>query len=1585
MFTYSRPKRRTNRPVSPRALVAMAVLTGGLPAIAGPTGARAVEGQIDVRRQGAFTRIQASDRAIINYRSFGIERGETVRFVQPGASASVLNRVVGSIPSRIDGQLVGNGRVYLVNPAGVTVGPTGVVRASAFYAAAANMSNADFMNGIDRFTDADGAVVNYGQILAHDVALFGNSVANHGVIDAGEGAVVMAAGQRLIVGDLFGHVHVSVPADPARNGLAGIDPDGVVPLYAGDIAGLSLWHSGATNAARVHAEAAGASALVQGEMRARRGNAGGTIAVHGHRVGVSEAILDASAPRGGGEINLGSRPGRTASVLHTTPSSTLRADATRAGTGGQVIMHAGDEVIADGWIRARGSDSNRGGRVSVSGTVSRVDLRRVAAAGDGGVIDIDHNGSIEIAGGSTPESPRPSRGALFGSSGGEGILTIHEAEIESAAGDVSLLADDAVFATGVFDFGSNPSEPAVFSLAEGRNLTIRTRNSAGQGAGGIDLVTLAEIDRIDVLRGDLLLETGTAGGALEAPLLVGALDVNGTATINASGVANLSGAIAEVTDLAVSGSQIRLGGLFINARGPVSFAGPVVLDSDLAIQVLGGGPGTPIEFLDALDSGTSVARSLAVVGAEADLRFAGNVGLFSRLRTVIARAESVETKSVLTLGTQQYSAETIGLDGVLFDASEFGFIEFDGDAILRTDTAIRTAGATGQSAIFGGSINSEDPSTPRALLVAAGQGEASIAGNAGQLGRLRTFVAEASRISVASVLTTGTQQYDAPLTEVAGPFLSAASSGTIHIDGDLVLNNNLAIRGAGGAGNSISIGGQVDSAAAATFALLIDAGLASLAIGGNAGTTTPLRTVQFNAGVIEVGTVVSTGDQRYTGATTLRGGSIRSTGPGSIEIAGPATLAGDTTIETAGRAGDSVATADIDGPFFIGINSGDASTSIGNAGATGPLSGFDAESGSFTADSLSAATVAVRTPGDAVFNGPLAATGDSLEITAGRLSLSHGLDAAGQATIASSRIESPVPISAGRLILMPTSDGNTVSVMADIVTTDGFDVHGVLEVDGDAVTLDAGDGQMRFFDDIVAAQGAATDLVLLYSSESRIDLVNGEVRMRVPVQFAGDIGGTGNRVLGSLRIARTDEGGRGDAPIADVLFASSLPDDPSAPLPTGLDLTQEFGVRAAETVDFSGLGVTVFGGLKIQVGADSGRIAISDLVVLGDLSLNAAGQGGVIVLSGRPGGGYADRKWLVSALEGARGPASVDGGADVLVGGNLSINGQLVLGTGLVPFDGVPTLDQGPFFAFDDLNLSGLDPFTVNGGVIAFNLAGPPDALPDTPTISPPPIIPPPVSPPIADGPPPLTPATPLDQTIPVIGLANALPSNNPPAPDDPANGPAAAAREPVRRAAAELAGLVTVVGEDSPIGVLPPSVMLDLQSPLANVPPVVSADRLPPAALDDFVDRWVLLAGSAEGGQTSTLPGGATTREQRLTQIRNTLDNAWSRYQQSTTTGEEQQFGTFLRTQSEDSLELEIAERIDGLVELLPALQLTAFESDRVRRQIFILIRPSSIGADAFEKSISGETAQSKMRSKPSFDSDHEVSSASSTVTTSS
>src|SRR5438093_932080 len=118
--------------------------------MANPAGEAVKAGSATITRNGpgSLTVNQASDKVIIDWNSFSIGAGEMTRFIQPSASAAALNRVLGGNPSQIYGMLQANGQIYVINPAGILVGPTGVINTRSFAGSTLDVNNASFLSGV---------------------------------------------------------------------------------------------------------------------------------------------------------------------------------------------------------------------------------------------------------------------------------------------------------------------------------------------------------------------------------------------------------------------------------------------------------------------------------------------------------------------------------------------------------------------------------------------------------------------------------------------------------------------------------------------------------------------------------------------------------------------------------------------------------------------------------------------------------------------------------------------------------------------------------------------------------------------------------------------------------------------------------------------------------------------------------------------------------------------------------------------------------------------------------------------------------------------------------------------------------------------------------------------------------------------------------------------------------------------------------------------------------------------------------------------------------------------------------------------
>ncbi len=298
------------------------------PAIAGlPMGGTVAAGNVASDLTGnKLTLIQTGNRAILDWTSFNINAGKTVEFVQPSATAAVLNRVSASAGlSEIYGSLSANGMVLLMNPNGVLFGNGANVNVGSLIATTGTVNVSRFMDDVNDGTiaiaGATGSVRNEGSITANNaglVALVAPSVANHGSILATGGRIALAGTERATVtlnGGLFefalppGAIGTSVSNDAGAS-LVGAQ----LLMSTGDAADLV---SGVINLSGVQ-------------------QASSTLVVNGHVV-LLQSALDATSLSGSSnriEVTPGARIQDAVKIARTgTP-----------GAGATVVLKAGDHT-----------------------------------------------------------------------------------------------------------------------------------------------------------------------------------------------------------------------------------------------------------------------------------------------------------------------------------------------------------------------------------------------------------------------------------------------------------------------------------------------------------------------------------------------------------------------------------------------------------------------------------------------------------------------------------------------------------------------------------------------------------------------------------------------------------------------------------------------------------------------------------------------------------------------------------------------------------------------------------------------------------------------------------------------------------------------------------------------------------------------------------------------------------------------------------------------------------------------------------------------------------------------------------------
>lgn len=170
-----------------------------IPVYSAPNGANVVHGDVNISQNGSNTIInQNTNKAIINWASFDVNKGERVLFNQNSSSSIILNRVTNGLPTNIFGSISANGNVFILNQAGVLVGNGASINTNSFLAGAANINDNDFIAGKYDFYGAKGNVINNGSIKVQNggyAVLMGKKVANNGLISAKLGKIYLSSGE----------------------------------------------------------------------------------------------------------------------------------------------------------------------------------------------------------------------------------------------------------------------------------------------------------------------------------------------------------------------------------------------------------------------------------------------------------------------------------------------------------------------------------------------------------------------------------------------------------------------------------------------------------------------------------------------------------------------------------------------------------------------------------------------------------------------------------------------------------------------------------------------------------------------------------------------------------------------------------------------------------------------------------------------------------------------------------------------------------------------------------------------------------------------------------------------------------------------------------------------------------------------------------------------------------------------------------------------------------------------------------------------------------------------------------------------
>ncbi len=1181
---------RSFRRVNPLRLVlsagaAASVLAAS--ALAGPENGHLVHGQGSISQNGAHTTVHAGNNSIFHWGSFSIGAGESVRFVQPGSNSRVLNRVTGPDPSRIAGQLSANGRVYIVNPAGVYFARGAVVNVGGIYAAAGSISNAAFLSGSNTFTGLSGTVENRGTITGSAVHLIGQRVANYGTIVAPEGMVALAAGEEVYVGKENGQIFAKVTSGAQNSGGVGVTQAGTidarggqVALGAGDMYAVAIHHTGRTTAKNITLEGGRKRGIVQvaGVLdAANQGEeqTGGTIKVLGERVGITGGTLDASGVHGGGTILVGGEyqgRGDTPTATRTVVSadSTLNAEATGRGDGGRIIVWSDQTTIYKGDLSVRGGAAGgHGGFAEVSGKQSLFftgsAMTHSRAGGRDGTLLLDPR-DITIQDGVGPDDGEVSDSEiLFGDGGAATDFVIGTDALEALTGNILLQAQRDL------------------TLLAGASL-ILANQTAGESLtfiAGNDINILASIQ--------------TAGGSV---ILRANDNTFGTAT--GTGVINIGAQIhADVGDITLSGSAINLGADLISVGGHTNFLSPVVLTENVTLEA------PAITFYSTLDSEATEFNTLQLnSGANSfrgDVGAAGADTALGILTTNAAGVTAIDT-AVLNAQTIAFNDRVVIQQDVTISASNSLIF---GGTLNSTADEFNDLSLNTPSLRFNGVVGTEPASRLGTLATDAG-GTLTVAAGSIHADRLTirddvvleedtTLTAEQAMTIVGTIDSAGGETndltLDAPAMALNGVIGGTDALGAFATAGGVAFLNAGAITA-----DTVEFGGALDLGADATItgATSVDFG----AIDSRAGQThdltvnSPLTTFAGAAGANEALGVVTTD---AAGTTTLSQASIEAAEirfNDDVEVGGDLnTLTGTTIVRFGGLVdgvGDAVGQLTVNSPQTL---------FVGPIGSTNRLGELTTDAAGTT--TIGGGSIAVRT---ALFEDTVVFTTDAVLNASGSMRFEGAVNSeAGEAntlTVQGGQFFFLSGLGAGTDGEFGTLTGDAPVTLGGEVTTTGSQVYNNAVRLADDTTINASEIIFNATVNSLSADRALT----LNTSGNGLTRFNANVGVVNPLaSLTTNADGTTELNLGSLVAS-------GEVTFNDPLLLAS-----NATV-FGGDITFDQTVDSLGTsnslfVNTSGSGVTTFAG---EVGG---------ILALASLTTNPLGttriEGGAVTTTGQ--------------------------------------------------------------------------------------------------------------------------------------------------------------------------------------------------------------------------------------------------------------------------------------------------------------------------------------------------------------------------------
>jgi filamentous hemagglutinin family protein len=1297
-------------------------------ALAGPEGAKVVNGQVSFQQIGYNTTITASNKAIINYSRFDIARPEIVQFIQPSTSASVLNRILSANPTVIDGTLLANGRVFFINPAGVIIGNGARINVNQLVASALNISDLDFINGRYNFAGGNGPVINQGAITAEKVYLIGKQVANSGTINCPAGYVIMTAGDRVFIGEVGSDVVVEmdVPSSPGsaepiegaailNEGAVNVGEGTIILAAAGDIYSQAISNVGSLsasvqtgNAGQVKLAAADGLITNTGTIEAKSGSgAGGTAVVEGKDI-INTGTIDVTGVEGGQvEMQATARLGQFGDVL---------ADAIE-GDGGSIDLWAGDMTVlgSSSLTTANGGLNGSGGEVTIlsdkntyfpSGAVIEA---KGGTTGDGGFIEVSADEGLYFYGFADTSAASGKDGTI--------LLDPRDITIQLAAG-----ANDGEVADNAIDFDDGfPPITVDFTIGEAAvealngAITLQAdRDFTVNGDVTLDLLNQAAGETVTFQAGHDM----TIGGSITTnggDIVLSAGDQTAPYSSNVDGRLTVAAALDTTNGGAVAtdGSiTLRAGDIALGANVTAGTNGAVNFYTNLATRTMSIGIGgsnynvsdtelTNIQGAGTIRFGEQGAQSGAIMVQTATSPVAGaaiEINSNSSIGSVTFDDDGTAT-AFATGGAGNVTVRT-GTGGIV----NAGVTDNTYAEISTTGTiTLTSAGAIGSSA---NRIEFADGQDDVVVTNAPGgvyfSGIGSLAMGAITTGGGLLNVSANDNITVNGAINTGAGSVylDSDVTTIYLNNNISTSGADITFNDAVELGASAALSTGAGVGGNINFQSTVDGA----YDLALDAGTGTTTFNAAVGNTTPIGDGAGAALAISTGTTVFESTLQATSGITKAGG------------AGAVTFKDDVTLGNGDTATNLAGTVLLDGLTFSGYDGLTfGTTTLSGGPVTLNSNGGSIQISSLTGGAQNLTLAAGIGGGTTTVTGAVTnlgtGTGAALTIENGVTGLvrfqqtvgaNSGLAAAGATS--SVRFDENVTLANG-----DTGTNLAGNVQLDGLTFSGYDglIFGNTTLSGGPVTLNSNGSSIQ-----IGTLTGAQNLTLAAGIGGGTTTVTGAVT---------NLGtGTGaaltiaDGVTGLVRFQGTVGANSGLVAVGDT---SSVRFDDNVTLANGDTGTSLPGNVQLDGLTFSGydgitFGATTLSGGPVTLNSNGSGIQIGSLTGAQNLTLAAGIGAGTTTVTGA----------VTNLGTGVGAALTIENGVTGLVRfqGTVGANSGLVAaaGTSSVRFDQDVTLANGDtgtallgYVQLDGLTFSGFDGLrfgipTLSGGPVTLNSNG---------------------------------------------------------------------------------------------------------------------------------------------------------------------------------------------------------------------------------------------------------------------------------------